>query len=232
MNNKKVLFVLSSHDSLGSTGKKTGWWVAEAAHPWKALHDAGYIVDFVSPMGGKTPMTGQDEKDEINIEFLADSDVAAKINNTMKPKDVDYKEYEAIHFVGGHGAMWDFPNNKELQEITDSIWEDGKIVSAICHGVSGLLNVRLTTGEYMIKDRYLTSFTDKEEYEVGTCQVVPFLLQSELMLHGANYQISENWNVNVIQEGQLITGQNPQSGMMLGIELVKMLHKDYDDLRE
>ena len=203
--------------------------MAGAAYPWKSLHDAGYVVDFVYPFDANPLIVAYEDCDEVIKEFLAYLDVTNKLNGTLKLFNVNCKDYEAIHFAGGHGVLWNFPDNKNLQKITKSIWESGKIVSAICHGVSGLMNVKLSTGKYLIKDMCVTSFTDKEGKEVDTCQIIPFLLQSELMLRGAQFQMSQNWKVNVIQEGQLITGQNPESGKTLGVELVKMLDKNYTE---
>lgn len=225
---KKVLFVLSSWDKMGDTGEKTGWWMSEAAHPWKKLHDAGFTVDFVSPQGGEPPVTGVDMYDEVNKEFMDNVDVAHKLKNTLKPADVKVFEYSAIHYVGGHGACWDFPNNGELASIAAELYDNGYIVSAVCHGPSGLLNIKLANGEYLIKNKRLTSFTDKEECIVKQCYNVPFLLQEELMLRGALFIITDNWSDHVEVDGRLITGQNPQSAASVGDELVRLLkHYNY-----
>lgn len=223
MKNNKVLFVISSHGKMGDTDEKTGWWISEASHPWKILHQAGYEVDFVSPEGGKAPMTGEDSKDIINKEFLDNGDIQRKIQNTMRPDEVNIDNYSAIHFVGGHGAVWDFPDNLDLAKIAAKFWEQGKIVSAICHGVAGLLNVKLRGGELLIKNRNLTSFTDMEEKLIHKCDIVPYLLQCELMLKGGIFHITKPWGDNVQVHERLITGQNPQSGLSLGKALLSML---------
>lgn len=223
MKNIKVLFVLSNHGKMGDTDEATGWWISEASHPWKVLQQAGYDVDFVSPQGGEPPMTGQDPKDVINKEFLENPEIQRKIKNTLRPEDINIENYGAIHFVGGHGAVWDFPDNAELAKITAKFWEQGKIVSAICHGVAGLLNVKLRGGELLIKNRNLTSFTDMEEKAIHKCDIVPYLLQCELMLKGAIFHLTKIWGDNVQVHERLITGQNPQSGLSLGKALVSML---------
>lgn len=223
MKNNKVLFVLSSHGKMGDTDEKTGWWISEASHPWKILHQAGYEVDFVSPAGGAAPMTGEDPKDVINKEFLENTEIQRKIQNTLRPDEVNIDKYSAIHYVGGHGAVWDFPDNTELAKLTAKLWEQGKIVSAICHGVAGLLNVKLRGSDLLIKNRNLTSFTDMEEKLIHKCDIVPYLLQCELMLKGAIFHITKPWGDNVQVHERLITGQNPQSGLSLGKALVSML---------
>lgn len=222
---RKVLFVLSSWSKIPNTDEKTGWWMSEAAHPWKKLHDAGYEVDFVSPMGGEPPITGVDMNDDINQEFMSNPDVAKKLKNTMTPLEVKVEEYAAIHYVGGHGACWDFPNNEGLANIAAYLYNNGYIVSAVCHGPCGLLNIKLQDGSLLIKNKRLTAFTDKEEREVKKCYEVPFLLQEELMLKGAIYVLKENWTNHVEIDGRLITGQNPQSAALVGSELVKMLKR-------
>ena len=220
---KKVLFVLSSWEKMGETGKKTGWWMSEASHPWKKLLDAGYEVDFVSPQGGEAPVTGVDMADLVNQEFMENGDVQVKLKHTLAPKDVAVYDYAAIHFVGGHGACWDFADNKEIATIAGKLYDEGYIVSAVCHGPCGLLNVKLKDGKLLIEGKKLTAFTDKEEVAVKGCYIVPFLLQEELMLKGADFKIKDNWSNNVVVDERLITGQNPQSAATVGDELVKML---------
>ncbi len=220
---KKVIFILSSWDKFGDTGEKTGWWMSEAAHPWKKLKEAGIAVDFASPQGGEPPVTGVDMKDPVNTEFMNDPEVSAKLKDTYLLSAIRKEEYAAIHLVGGHGACWDFPDNRELQDLIAWFFENGRIVSAVCHGPSGLFNVRLSNGEYLIKGRRLTGFSDNEECEIRKCYDVPFLLQEQLMLKECNYILKENWHDHIEMDGNLITGQNPQSAMSLGVELAKMI---------
>lgn len=223
MKNKKVLFVLTSNGKLGDTGEATGWWISEASHPWKELMQVGYDVDFVSPAGGCPPSTGEDPLDLVNKEFLDNAEIQRKLKNTLVPAEINIDNYVAIHFVGGHGAMWDLPDNAELTKITAKFWEQGKVVSAICHGAAGLLNVKLRGGELLVKGRNLTSFTDMEEKAIHKCEIVPYLLQCELMLRGAIFHLTKIWGNNVQVHERLITGQNPQSGRSLGKALVAVL---------
>ena len=222
---KRVLFVLSSHSQFGDTGEKTGWWMGEAAHPWKVLSQMGDIVDFVSPQGGEPPVTGADLNDPVNYEFMHDPVITEKLKTTMKPGEVVPNKYHAILFVGGHGAIFDLPDNKEIARIAAHIYEKGGIVAAVCHGPAGLLNIRLSNGEYLIHGRHVTGFSDCEEREIKRCNDVPFLLQCELMFRGAHYHIAENWKPNVQVDDRLVTGQNPQSAKGVGEALLALLQK-------
>ncbi|MEG1380497.1 MAG: type 1 glutamine amidotransferase domain-containing protein [Bacteroidales bacterium] len=223
MKNKKVLFVLTSNGELGKTGKPTGWWISEASHPWKALTQAGYEIDYVSPKGGEPDKIGEDPTDLLNKQFLENSEVQRKLKNTLTPQDINIDDYCAIHFVGGHGAMWDLPYDVNLAKITAKFWEQGKVISAICHGVAALLNVKLRGGEYLVKGKDLTSFNDMEEKAIDMCSVIPYFLQCELMMRGARYHLAREWADNVQVHERLITAQNPQSGKSLGSALVAML---------
>ena len=143
---KKVLFVVTSHSQKGDTGQSTGYYLAEVTHPWNILFEAGYEIDFVSPKGGKAPVDGFDLKDPINKKFWDNSYYHNKIENTMKPSDVNPKDYSAIHFVGGHGTMWDFPDNIAISKLATQIYENNGYVSAVCHGPAGIVNIKLNNG--------------------------------------------------------------------------------------
>ena len=144
MMKKKVLFVLTSHSEKGNTGEKTGYYLSEVSHPWEVLFDAGYEIDFVSPLGGKAPVDGFDLTDAVNKKFWENSEYRHKVENTMKPSEVMVNEYAAIFFAGGHGTMWDLPDNDELQNIAAQIYEADGVVGAVCHGPSGLVNIKLS----------------------------------------------------------------------------------------
>ena len=212
----KILFVVTSHGELGNTGRKTGYWLSEVTHPWKVLKDAGYEIDFVSPLGGECPSEGIDASDPINKEFSQDLSAQKKINFTMKPSDVKPDEYKAIFFAGGHGVMWDFPDNKELAAITSKIYENGGVVAAGCHGPAGLVNVKLSNGKYLVEGKKINSFTNSEEKGIGLDKVVPFALETALVKHGAKFQCSDNFQSHVVVNDRVITGQNPMSAMAVG----------------
>lgn len=218
---RKVLFVVTSHGELGNTGKPTGYYLSEVTHPWSEL-DEEYEIDVVSPKGGKPPVDGFDLKDTINKKYWEDPAWQKKMENTMKPSDVKPEEYKGIFYAGGHGVMWDFPDNKELAQICSRIYENGGVVGAVCHGPAGLLNVELADGKRLIRSKKVNSFTNAEEKANGTEKVVPFLLQSELEEKGANYDYSPPWSDFAIVDGRLVTGQNPMSAKKVG-KLMKNL---------
>jgi putative intracellular protease/amidase len=223
MKKKKVLFALTSHGQLGETGKETGFYLSEAAHPWKVLHENGFEVDFVSTDGGKPPVDGFDLDDEVNHEFWNNEYYHNKIENTMTPSEVNPEDYIAIHYVGGHGTMWDFPKNEQLANIAANIYEDGGIVSAVCHGPSGLVNLKLSDGTYLVQGKTISTFTDEEEKDAGLEDVVPFLLESKLRERGAQIVKADIQEKKVAVDGRLVTGQNPASAQGVGEELLKAI---------
>lgn len=218
---KKILFVVTSHDKLGNTGQSTGYVLAEVAHPWKVLHDAGYEIDFVSPKGGLAPVDELNLNDPINKEFWENKTVHEKISNTMKPENVVPAEYHAIFYAGGHGVMWDFPDNTVLASIARSIYESGGVVAAVCHGPASLVNIKLSNGKYLVNDKKINSFTNEEEKAVKREHIVPFLLETKLKERGAKFENSAMWQVHVINDSRVITGQNPQSATSVG-EAIKV----------
>jgi len=223
----KILFALTSHERKGNTGQPTGFYLPEAAHPWAVLKDAGFEIDFVSPKGGRPPMDGADLGDATNRMFVEDPDVARKIGNTPTPSQLNSSEYAAIFFVGGHGTMWDFPDDQALARLAASIYEDGGVVGAVCHGPAALVNLKLANGQYLVKGKRVTAFTDDEERAVNLDRVVPFLLATRLRQQGADHVPAPNWQANVIVDGRLVTGQNPASAEGVGREIARLL-KDGD----
>lgn len=220
---KKVLFVVTSHSKLGNTGKETGFWLSEVTHPWKILKDAGYEIDFVSPKGGACPVEGVDANDPINKEFDRDMAYRKKLNLTMKPSEVDPNHYSAIFYAGGHGVMWDFPNNKELAQVASEIYENGGVVAAVCHGPAGLVNIKLPNGKYLVSGKKVNSFTNSEEKAVGLQATVPFMLESTLRHRGAKFENSDNFQSHVVVDDRVITGQNPMSADAVGHAIVTAL---------
>lgn len=218
----KILFVVTSHGELGDTGKKTGYFLSEVTHPWSVLGEE-YEIDVVSPKGGRPPVDGFDLNDPINKRFWEDTAWQEKMGNTMTPSEVNPAEYKAIFYAGGHGAMWDFPNNKELAAIAQTIYGAGGIVAAVCHGPAGLLPILSPDGEYFVKGRKLTGFTNPEEYANGTADVVPFLLETALENEGAVFLEGGEWADHVVVDGRLLTGQNPMSALSLGKAILKAL---------
>lgn len=212
---KKILFVVTSHDKK-SNGDKTGYYLSEVAHPWKVLSEAGYEIDFVSPKGGNPPVDGFDLKDPINKEFWENTAYNNKISNSLKPSDVNPKNYVAIYYAGGHGAMWDLPNDKTIAKIAADIYEQNGVVGAVCHGPAGLLNIQLSNGKYLLDGKKVNGFTNEEEKLVGLIEVVPFLLEDQIRERGGIFEKSAPWQVHVVSDQRLVTGQNPQSATEVG----------------
>ncbi|MDP9954540.1 putative intracellular protease/amidase [Epilithonimonas hungarica] len=220
---KKILFVVTSHDKKGNTNEPTGYYLGEVSHPWEILHSAGYDIDFVSPKGGKAPVDGLNLEDAVNKEFWENKEYRTKIENTMKPSEVDPSKYAAIFYAGGHGTMWDFPDNTELQNIARKIYENNGIISAVCHGPSALVNLKLSNGKYLVEGKKVNAFTNEEETAVKLENIVPFLLEDQLKERGAIFEKSGLWQDHVVADGRLITGQNPQSAKSVGEEILKGL---------
>jgi putative intracellular protease/amidase len=213
----KVLIVLSSHDQLGDSAEPTGYLLSEAAVPWDIFTDAGLETDFVSPAGGKAPMIG----DKSALESAPFRGAYGEDGpDTLTPEEVKAEDYEAIFYVGGHGAMYDFADNATLASIAKTIWERGGIVSAVCHGLAGLLNVKLSNGSYLIDGKRVSATPDDQE---SSAEYIPFLLASTLESHGAIHKGGPRGESKVVVDGCLITGQNPQSCVDLARAVVDTL---------
>ena len=219
---KRILMALTSHDDLGGL-RKTGFYVPEAMHTFNIFKARGYEVDFVSPKGGLPPMDGFKSENPDHVKFVANA--GGKLTQTLRPEQVDSSLYDAIVYVGGHGTMWDFPNETMLSSIAASIYESGGIVGAVCHGPAGLINIRLSSGEFLVKGKTLAAFTDSEEESQQLTDVVPFLLESKLRERGANVITAPNFQANVQASDRLITGQNPASSTPMAEAIVEMLER-------
>ena len=223
MHPPRVLFVITSHGEKGNTGQPTGYYLPEVAHPWAILTDLGYDIDFVSPLGGESPVDGYNLTDPVNARFVADAVAQQKINNSLTPARVSPNNYTAIYYAGGHGTMWDFPENKDLASIAGHIYDRGGIVAAVCHGPAGLVNIRLANGELLVKDKVVSTFTDEEEAAVKLEHVVPFLLETRMKELGAIHRKSPNFQPHVEVSERLVTGQNPASATGVGQAMAKLL---------
>lgn len=213
---KPVLIVLTSHGSKGHTGQPTGFYLGELTHPLAVFDDAGIPVEIASIQGGEPPVDGVELDDPINARYWQSADFRKAIRETQRLDSVDPKRYSAIFFAGGHGAMWDFPTTPAVNTVTRAIYEQGGIVSAVCHGPAALVNVTLGDGTYLVAGKQLSAFTDDEERAVKLDQVVPFLLASKLSERGAIHQAAPDWTKKVVVDGRLVTGQNPQSASGVG----------------
>ncbi|MEX3773048.1 type 1 glutamine amidotransferase domain-containing protein [Pseudomonas sp. MYb118] len=218
----KVLIVVSSLD------KKTeklvgGFWFPELTHPVEVFDEAGVDFDLASPKGGLAPFDGFDLKDEASRKFWTNPQHRNKLGSTLKLADVDPSRYGAVLLVGGHGPMWDFVNNPELSGIVRRIYENDGVVSAVCHGPAGLLDVKLGNGRQLIEGRRLTGFTAEEEIARQYDRIVPFELEGALKNAGATFEEAPVFESRVVVDGRLITGQNPASATALGEAVVKAL---------
>lgn len=213
-----ILIALTSHDDLGGV-RKTGFYVSEAAHPWRIFRDAGFAVDLVSVRGGSPPTDGLDDTDPIQRDFLDLPDLAT----TARAASLDAVGYDAILFAGGHGAMWDFPDNADLARLARDIYESGGVVAAVCHGPAALVNLTLSDGSHLVDGKEVSAFTNAEEEAVGLTKAVPFLLQTALEGHGAKHVAAPNFERQVSTSDRLVTGQNPASATGVAEEVVRLL---------
>lgn len=224
----KILVVMTNHAKYPTREDTTGLWVTELTHFYDVARKAGYEMDFISPKGGVVPLDERSQKwiymDKEARAHLADKTFMSRLNNTLKPSDVKASDYKAIYFTGGHGVMWDFPNNPELVDLSEKIYRQGGVVSAVCHGVAGVLALKDERGQPLIANRKVTGFSNMEESLSGMKKQVPFFLEDNLKGKGAIYKRGFfPFTSYVIVDDRIITGQNPQSPREVGEEVVKRL---------
>ncbi|PVM88623.1 type 1 glutamine amidotransferase domain-containing protein [Caulobacter endophyticus] len=208
---KPVLIVVTSHGQKGPGGAPTGYFLSEVTHPLAVFEAAKIPVEFASIQGGEPPVDGLELDDPVNARYWKSEGFRASMRMTMRLEAVDPGRYAAVFFAGGHGAMWDFPGDGAVQRVASAVYEQGGVVSAVCHGPAALVDVRLTGGDYLVAGKKLAAFTDSEERAVGLDATVPFLLASKLKSRGALHQTGPDWTAKVVVDGKLVTGQNPQS---------------------
>lgn len=224
---KKILFVLTSNDKLGDTGNKTGFWIEEFAAPYYMLKDAGYEVTLSSPKGGQPPIDPSSESEDAQTEstkrFYNDKEIQETLASTLQLSEVDQKDYDALFYPGGHGVLWDLVEDKDSKEIIESFYNNNKPVSFVCHAPAVLKNIKNSNGEPLVKGKKVTGFTNQEEDAVQLTNVVPFLLEDMLIENGGEYSKIEDWQPYAVQDGLLITGQNPASSEKVADLLMKTL---------
>jgi putative intracellular protease/amidase len=223
----RILIVLTSHDQLGNTGKKTGFWLEELAAPYYVLKDAGAAITLASPKGGQPPLDPKSDlpenQTELTKRFRTDPAAQAELANTKRLADVSADDFDAVFYPGGHGPMWDMPDNVTSIALIEAFVKADKPVGAVCHAPVALVNVHGKDGEYLVKGKRVTGFTNAEEEAVGLTGVVPFLLEDRLKERGGIYSKAANWTPYVQVDGKLVTGQNPASSGPGAEELLKLL---------
>jgi putative intracellular protease/amidase len=223
----KILMVLTSHDQLGDTGKKTGFWLEELAAPYYVLKDAGAAITLASPKGGQPPLDPKSDLPENQTEFTrrfrADKAIQAELVNTKKLSAVSADDFDALFYPGGHGPMWDMPDNATSIALIEAFVKADKPVGAVCHAPVALVNTRGKDGEYLVKGKRVAGFSNAEEEAVDLTAVVPFLLEDRLKERGGLYSKGANWAPYVQVDGKLVTGQNPTSSVPAVKELLKLL---------
>ncbi len=225
----KILIVLTSHDKLGHTGEKTGFWLEEFAAPYYAFIDAGADVTLASPKGGKPPLDPTSNEDEHQTEStrrFQDDEVAKRaLTNTRKLSDIDPDDFAAVFYPGGHGPLWDLSGNKASIDLIRAMLESGKPVGAVCHAPAVLTEVKGANGGYVVSGRRVTGFTNTEEDAVGLTGVVPFLVESRLKQRGGQFGRGDDWASHVEVDGLLVTGQNPASSAPAAEAMIRMLEE-------
>ena len=229
---KKVLMIVTSNAVMGEVGnpasKVTGIWAEELTTPFYALRDAGVAVHLASPKGGAAPldpgsMKAKGQNHATVDRFLADPVAQAAIAATHAVATVNMANYDAVFFPGGHGTMWDLPNNAAIAAIVREADAAGKIIASVCHGAAGLVSATRADGKAVVEGRRVNSFTDAEEAAVGLTGVVPFALETRLRELGGKFENAANWAPFVVVDGKLITGQNPQSSELVAEAVLKAL---------
>jgi putative intracellular protease/amidase len=223
----KILMVLTSHDTLGNTGRKTGFWLEEFAAPYFVFKDAGVEVTVASPKGGQPPIDPKSDEPgnqtEAQTRFKADKDALAVLANTVKLDSVKAEDFDTVFYPGGHGPMWNLAEDPVSIALIESFYDSGKPIAFVCHAPGVLRHVK-HKGEPLVKGKRVTGFTNEEEEEVQLTRVVPFLVEDELKRLGATFEKVPNWQPFTITDGRLVTGQNPSSSTVTSrahLELMK-----------
>jgi putative intracellular protease/amidase len=222
----KILMVLTSHDRLGNTGRKTGIWLEEFAAPYFIFRDAGVELTLASPKGGQPPIDPKSDMPENQTPAMAryKKDAAAQkaFASTVKLADMKSEDFDTVFYPGGHGPMWDLAESADSIALLESFYNSGKSIALVCHS-PGVLRHVMYQGEPLVKGKRVTGFTNEEEAEMQLTNVVPFLVEDELRRLGAKFEKVPNWQVHSIVDGRLITGQNPASSTATGKALMKYL---------
>ncbi|MCK5667527.1 MAG: type 1 glutamine amidotransferase domain-containing protein [Gammaproteobacteria bacterium] len=211
----KILMVLTSHDRLGDTGKKTGFWLEEFAAPYYIFKDANVDIVLASPNGGQPPLDPKSDEPDFQTEATRrlrdDVDTQAILANTLKLSGIESNNFDAVFYPGGHGPLWDLAEDRDSIALVESMYASGKPVAAVCHAPGVLRNAKAPDGNLLVKGKSVTGFSNSEEDAVQLTEIVPFLVENDLISKGASYSKADDWQPHVITDENLITGQNPAS---------------------
>jgi putative intracellular protease/amidase len=222
----KILMVLTSHDQLGNTGMKTGFWLEEFAAPYYVFKDAGADITIVSPKGGQPPLDPKSDEADFQTDatrrFKEDADAQAALASSLKLSDISADDYDAVFYPGGHGPLWDLAEDRDSIGLIESMSAAGKPVAAVCHAPAVFRRTQAPDGSPLVEGKSVTGFSNSEEAAVELTAIVPFLLEDELQMIGANYSKSSDWHPYVVTDGNLVTGQNPASSEAVAQALLAM----------
>jgi putative intracellular protease/amidase len=223
----KVLMVITSHDQLGNTGRKTGFWLEELAAPYYVFKEAGADITLASPKAGRPPLDPKSNEPEfrtdLTLRFEKDVAAEAQLDNTLRLDSIKQEDFDTVFYPGGHGPMWDLAEDNHSIKLIESFLAAGKPIGIVCHSTGALRHVKTPDGKLLVEGKEVTGFTNGEEEAVGLTKVVPFLVEDEMLKLGAIFSKKTNWAVHVVSDGSLITGQNPASSGPAAKALLVML---------
>ncbi len=224
---KKVLFVLTSHEDLGNTGKKTGFWIEEFAAPYYVMKDNGIKITIASPKGGQPPIDPKSNEPDFQtpatVRFNKDKETQEILSKTVKLETVNQVDYDAVFYPGGHGPLWDLAEDKNSIALIEEFYQNNKPVAAVCHAPAIFKHTKNADGTFIVNGKKVTGFTNGEEEAVQLTSVVPFLVEDMLKSNGGIYSKKADWNPYAIEDGLLITGQNPASSELVAELLLENL---------
>ena len=223
----KILMILTSHDQLGETGNKTGFWLEEFASPYYVFKDASADITLASPDGGQPPLDPKSDEPDFQTDatrrFKEDQDAQAALANTVKLADVSAENFDAVFYPGGHGPLWDLAEDRSSIALIESMYAAGKPVAAVCHAPAVFKHTKTSDGSPLVEGKSVTGFSNSEEDAVQLTEIVPFLVEDELKAKGGNYSKGDDWHPYALTDGNLITGQNPASSELAAMAVLDKL---------
>ena len=223
----RILMILTSHDQLGETGNKTGFWLEEFASPYYVFKDASADITLASPDGGQPPLDPKSDEPDFQTDatrrFKEDQDAQTALANTVKLTDVSAEDFDAVFYPGGHGPLWDLAEDRNSIALIESMYAAGKPVAAVCHAPAVFKHTKTSEGSPLVEGKSVTGFSNSEEDAVQLTEIVPFLVEDELKAKGGNYSKGDDWHPYALTDGNLITGQNPASSELAAVAVLDKL---------